>query len=248
MRFHIDVAIANTRRPSCIVSSAFTTMRSSRKSIAVTSLTQTPDSRTKTSRMGVDKLKKENRNLKRVCIVIGIVVLGIVSLLLGYYTAPVDGDEDPPETRDEHTHLVPITENATVSVIVNHTGTTSVMPSYNDPHNSRLVFPVLNHILITKDDILNNFDRVYIFILLRTESSVHEYDMDNYTLKQWQTTSYEIHFMAMDGSKNIVAYESSLIIDLTLDDKFIHCTVDYHDADQTIYTFHYPKIIGWEDP
>jgi len=153
------------------------------------------------------------------------------------------GDEPTPEPSG-YTDLVPITENATVTVTVNHNGTANVIQVNNEPRTVYIDF--WRTITIDKDELLNGYERVYLYVWRYSEYPTSIWNQDDQTIQTWVTVTYAIVFFTSDGTLIVANLDQMIIIDMVQDDLFIHATIDYQDDDSTTYTFHYPKIIGWD--
>lgn len=180
----------------------------------------------KTSRMGVDKLKKETIGILFVCLC--LVVGGMFALWIT--TAPADGE-------DEWVYLTPITEDATATITINHTTNATVIPVWG-------TLPVTVAVR-NKSIILENFTTVYLL------AQYHEFpirERDGNAVKSHVTFEIRFWFVASDGPIVLSVYETKLRTEkASVWGGHFYRTTE-HDADQTTYTFHYSEIIGWEDP
>ncbi|MHA2431702.1 MAG: hypothetical protein ACXADO_00550 [Candidatus Thorarchaeota archaeon] len=180
-------------------------------------------------------MKTETIGILFVCLIL------IVGGMVWIATAPADGE-------DEWTYLDPITEDASQIIVINHTGNATVIPVWiraEPPYNS--IHTAFFKSVRNNSDLLDNFERVYL-MAYNWDSYKRDKDPDMRTIKY--TMSHETRFflVASEGTIEIHSWVKQVRMEnIPVGGGYFRWDVETN-ADQTTYTFHYPKIIGWEDP
>ena len=147
-------------------------------------------------------------------------------------TAPANGED--------WTYLEPITENATMTVVINHT-TNNILIRVASIGSDLKYATILgsNALMISKEDMLTHYDTVYL-AMYHQRTFKFERDEANKTIKQWDIHRYRFMFLTSDGNINLITLDNYPRLDDTPTVDWWNYEKDESQDDQTTYTFHYP--------